>query len=47
MKPCKCSRDSASLEISDCPSDGCTQYLSYIKVNKNDLKKGIKFIESI
>ena len=31
IKPCSCSRDSRTIDFSDCPSDGCTEYMKYIK----------------
>ncbi len=31
-KICTCSRESKANEISDCPSDGCQEYLKFIRV---------------
>jgi len=30
-KPCSCSRETKTIEFSDCPSDGCAEYMKYIK----------------
>lgn len=36
-KPCSCSRDAKTMDFSDCPSDGCAEYIKYIRVEKVDL----------